>query len=101
MRMQRSSGADEYIRFGDGDDLGLEIRTDHLLGRDGFFASELVISGLRGIDFPVKLFGSRTEGKNVGMEVQEYKYGNSILRICSDYFPFVQCKGLGGLCRRN
>lgn len=62
MRMQRSSGADEYIRFGDGDDLGLNsIRI--ICSEETASSSELVISGLRGIDFPVKLFGSRTEGK--------------------------------------
>lgn len=34
-------------------------------------ASELIINGLRGIDFPVYLYGSRTAGKNVGMEVRQ------------------------------
>lgn len=75
MKMQRNSGADEYIRFGDGDDLNLNsVRI--ICSEETASASELIINGLRGIDFPVKLFGSRTEGKNVGMEVQEYKYGN-------------------------
>ena len=37
-------------------------------------AAELVISSLRGIDFPVKLIGCRTEGKNVGMTVSETTY---------------------------
>ena len=32
-------------------------------------ASELVISGLRGLDVPVTIIGSRTEGKNCGMDV--------------------------------
>ena len=62
MRMQRNSGADEYIRFGDGDDLNLKsVRI--ICSEETASASELIISGLRGIDFPVKLFGSRTEGK--------------------------------------
>ncbi|MFI3319570.1 MAG: S41 family peptidase [Rikenellaceae bacterium] len=30
-------------------------------------ASEIIINSLRGIDFPVTLIGSQTEGKNVGM----------------------------------
>ena len=34
-------------------------------------AAELVITSLRGIDFPVKMIGCRTEGKNVGMTVSE------------------------------
>ena len=68
MKMQRNSGADEYIRFGDGDDLNLNsVRI--ICSEETASASELIINGLRGIDFPVKLFGSRTEGKNVGMEV--------------------------------
>ena len=32
-------------------------------------ASELVISGLRGLDVPVTIVGARTEGKNCGMDV--------------------------------
>ena len=33
-------------------------------------ASEMVISGLRGLDVPVTIIGSRTEGKNCGMDVE-------------------------------
>lgn len=36
-------------------------------------ASELVINSLRGIDIPVVLIGSKTEGKNVGMEPKKLK----------------------------
>lgn len=32
-------------------------------------ASEMVIAGLRGLDVPVTVIGSRTEGKNCGMDV--------------------------------
>lgn len=32
-------------------------------------ASEMVIAGLRGLDIPVTILGSRTEGKNCGMDV--------------------------------
>ena len=32
-------------------------------------ASEMVIAGLRGLDVPVTILGSRTEGKNCGMDV--------------------------------
>ena len=55
----------------------------------------MVISGLRGIDFPVKLFGSRTEGKNVGMEVQEYKYGNSYYEFAPITFRSFNAKDWG------
>lgn len=37
-------------------------------------ASELIINGLKGVDFPVTLIGSRSEGKNVGMEVTHELY---------------------------
>lgn len=37
-------------------------------------ASELIINGLRGVDFPVTVIGSRTEGKNVGMDVTQINY---------------------------
>ncbi len=37
-------------------------------------ASELLINSLKGIDFPVKLIGSSTEGKNVGMNVTQTEY---------------------------
>lgn len=33
-------------------------------------ASEMVISGLRGLDVPVTIVGTRTEGKNCGMDVE-------------------------------
>ena len=94
MKMQRNSGADEYIRFGDGDDLGLNsVRI--ICSEETASASELIISGLRGIDFPVKLFGSRTEGKNVGMEVQEYKYGNSYYEFAPITFRSFNAKDWG------
>jgi hypothetical protein len=37
-------------------------------------ASELIIHGLKGVDFPVTLIGSRSEGKNVGMVVTQTIY---------------------------
>lgn len=37
-------------------------------------ASELVIGGLKGVDFPVNLIGSQSEGKNVGMVVTQELY---------------------------
>ena len=94
MKMQRSSGADEYIRFGDGDDLNLNsVRI--ICSEETASASELIINGLRGIDFPVKLFGSLTEGKNVGMEVQEYKYGNKYYEFAPITFRSFNAKDWG------
>lgn len=37
-------------------------------------ASELIINALKGVDFPVILIGSQSEGKNVGMEVTHEMY---------------------------
>ncbi len=39
-------------------------------------ASELVVNGLRGLDFEVRLIGSTTNGKNVGMEPREKEFGD-------------------------
>ena len=54
-------------------DLGLD-RLYVICSYNTASAAELVISSLRGIDFPVKLIGCRTEGKNVGMTVSETIY---------------------------
>lgn len=68
-----------YGYTNDTDNLGLP----NDLGLDRLFvitsyntasAAELVISSLKGIDFPVKMIGCRTEGKNVGMTVSETTY---------------------------
>ncbi len=60
----------------DTDNLGLPIdlsleRLFVITSYNTASAAELVISSLRGIDFPVKMIGVRTEGKNVGMTVSE------------------------------
>lgn len=39
-------------------------------------ASELLINGLRGVDIDVRLIGSTTNGKNVGMEPNEKDFGD-------------------------
>lgn len=39
-------------------------------------SSEAVINGLRGIDIPVTLIGEKTNGKNVGMEVDKFDEGD-------------------------
>ena len=80
-----NDGATENWTF----DYGYSNDTDNLgkpvdLGLDRLYvicsyntasAAELVISSLKGIDFPMKLIGCRTEGKNVGMTVSETTYG--------------------------
>lgn len=52
--------------LGVGPDLGLE-RLFVICSENTASAAEMVIASLEGIDFPVYTFGSKTEGKNVGM----------------------------------
>lgn len=56
-------------------DLGLE-RCYVLVSDLTASASETLIYALRGIGIPVILLGSKTEGKNVGMEVKKFNDGN-------------------------
>ena len=79
-----NNGATENWKF----NYGYNNDTDPLgkptdLGLDRLFvitsyntasAAELVINSLKGIDFPVKMIGCNTEGKNVGMVVSETTY---------------------------
>lgn len=54
-------------------------------------ASELIISGLKGVDFPVILIGSQSEGKNVGMEVTHEMYNGRRFE-----FAPITYRGLNG-----
>lgn len=69
----------DYGYNNDTDNLGLpkDLGLDELYVITSYntaSAAELVISSLIGIDFPVKMIGCRTEGKNVGMAVSETTY---------------------------
>ena len=55
---------DQRPRFSEETDHLYIIATDNTAS-----ASEMVISGLRGLDVPVTIIGTRTEGKNCGMDV--------------------------------
>lgn len=59
-------------------------------------ASELVIMGLRGLDFPVTLVGSTTEGKNCGMDVTRTKINDVSLEYAPITFMCFDAKGFGG-----
>ena len=63
-------------RLGTGPDFGLE-RVWIIVSENTASAAELIINALQSskINFPVTLIGSRTEGKNVGMEVSNILYG--------------------------
>lgn len=55
-------------------DLGLN-RVIVIMSEETASSSELLISSLKGIDFDVYTVGSKSEGKNVGMEVQTLTAG--------------------------
>lgn len=90
-------------------DYGYTSETDNLgkpidLGLDRLFvitsyntasASELLISSLKGIDFPVKMIGCRTEGKNVGMTVSEVRYQARRFQFAPVTFWVINAKGWG------
>lgn len=63
-------------RLGTAPDFGLK-RVWIIVSENTASAAELIINALKSkaINFPVTLIGSRTEGKNVGMEVSTILYG--------------------------
>lgn len=58
-------------------------------------ASELVIMGLRGLDFPVTLIGSTTEGKNCGMDVTRKTINGISVEFAPITFMCLNAKGDG------
>ena len=64
-------------RLGVGPDFGLE-KVWIIVSENTASAAELIINALqsKAVNFPVTLIGSRTEGKNVGMEVSYITYGS-------------------------
>ena len=66
----------EGQRLGNAPDFGLE-RVWIIVSENTASAAELIINAFKSqaVNFPVTLIGSRTEGKNVGMEVSYINYG--------------------------
>ena len=58
-------------------------------------ASELIIMGLRGLDIPVTLVGSTTQGKNCGMDVTRRTIGSTYLEYAPITFMCFNAKGFG------
>lgn len=58
-------------------------------------ASELVVMGLRGMDFPVTLIGCTTEGKNCGMDVTHKRISGKELEYAPITFMCFNAKGFG------
>lgn len=75
-------------------DLGLD-RLFVITSYNTASAAELVISSLKGIDFPVKMIGCRTEGKNVGMTVSETTYNGRRFQFSPVTFWVRNAKGWG------
>lgn len=67
------SGPSESDKLGQAPSMGLK-RLWVIMSENTASSSELIIHGLRGVDFPVTLIGSRSEGKNVGMVVTQEVY---------------------------
>lgn len=90
------------FRGGPSDQDGLGIARD--LGLDRLFvitsygtasAAELVITSLRGIDFPVYVVGGQTEGKNVGMTASVTEYMGRRFQFSPITFRLSNAKGFG------
>ena len=58
-------------------------------------AAELVITSLRGIDFPVYVVGGKTEGKNVGMTTTVTEYKGRQFQFSPITFRLSNAKGFG------
>jgi C-terminal processing protease CtpA/Prc len=56
-------------------------------------ASELIIAGLRGLDVPVTVVGSTTNGKNCGMDVTYRTIGTTYLEYAPITFMCMNAKG--------
>ena len=67
------SGPSESDKLGVAPSMNLQ-RLWVIMSENTASASELIINALKGVDFPVILIGSRSEGKNVGMEVTHEIY---------------------------
>ena len=93
---------DWKFRGGPNDEDGLGIAPDlglkrlYVIGSENTAsASELIINGLRGIDFPVYLYGSQTEGKNVGMTTTQTTYEGVRYLFSPITFRVSNAKGFG------
>ena len=97
-----SKHQDWKFRGGPNDEDGLGIAPDlglkrlYVIGSENTAsASELIINGLRGIDFPVYLYGSQTEGKNVGMTTTQTTYEGVRYLFSPITFRVANAKGFG------
>lgn len=87
-------GPDDEDGLGIAPDLGLDRL--YVIGSENTAsASELIINGLRGIGFPVYLYGSQTEGKNVGMTTTQTSYDGRNYLFSPITFRVTNAQGFG------
>ena len=99
----KDDSTDKWLfRGGPSDQDGLGVAKD--LGLSRLFvitsygtasAAELVITSLRGIDFPVYVVGGKTEGKNVGMTTTVTEYKGRQFQFSPITFRLSNAKGFG------
>jgi len=94
-------GVPETIEYPDGY-LAIEEALQHAIGLDRVFiiasnytasASEIIINGLRGLDIEVNLIGTKTSGKNVGMEGFSKRFRNYDFLLYPVSFYIENAKG--------
>lgn len=81
------------------EDTGISLAIDRLtVIASGYSASasEIIIEGMRGLDIPVTVVGSTTEGKNCGMDVTRRTIGSTYLEYAPITFMCFNAKGFGG-----
>lgn len=83
--------------IGTGPDFGLK-RVWIIVSENTASAAELIINALKSqkIAFPVTLIGSRTEGKNVGMEVSTVNYGTRRFEFAPITYWGLNADGIKG-----
>lgn len=89
-----SSEHSDFKLYDTGELLNLE-RLTVIGSNNSASASELVIMGLRGLDFPVTLIGATTQGKNCGMDVTYKTINGKSLEYAPITFMCFDAKGFG------
>lgn len=89
---------DEIVTLCPLQDTGISLGIDHLtVIASGYSASasEIIIEGLRGLDIPVTIVGTTTEGKNCGMDVTRRRIGSTYLEYAPITFMCFNAKDFG------
>lgn len=98
-RNPRNTSREELVTECKLEDTGISLGIDHLtVIASGYSASasEIIIEGLRGLDIPVTVVGTTTEGKNCGMDVTRRRIGSTYIEYAPITFMCFNAKGFGG-----